>query len=259
MKQEAVSEKEEELKIGDVLEITKRYTEDEVIKVKITIDEFIADNFKNSMMYTIYLLHKRIKDLEEIETYLKRAFPIIEKASKLKTIPNSRMSKIFKAFKGISTVNLNKSIIQDNLTHDPETLELFLEWAKEELALEKDKESLNKLLCSRRHYPGVIYAPGIGIFPGGHASIKKLIAFVEKNNKSLKDLINANILTSKNSTVYSKYEDRVLLPFTEVDTAKNTSRKGFVALTYKKEDERTGALNYLDNSRKINEFKWNKN
>jgi len=100
MKQEAVSEKEEELKIGDVLEITKRYTEDEVIKVKITIDEFIADNFKNSMMYTIYLLHKRIKDLEEIETYLKRAFPIIEKASKLKTIPNSRMNKIFKAFKG---------------------------------------------------------------------------------------------------------------------------------------------------------------
>ena len=54
------------LKIGDKLKIIiSRNEEDESVnEVEITVDKFVADNFHNTMLYTIYLLHKRIKDLE---------------------------------------------------------------------------------------------------------------------------------------------------------------------------------------------------
>jgi len=55
----------DELKIGDKISLTKCYVDEQRIAIDIIADEFVAENLSNTMMYTIYMLHQRIKALEE--------------------------------------------------------------------------------------------------------------------------------------------------------------------------------------------------
>ena len=121
------------------------------------------------------------------------------------------------------------------------TVDLFLDWAKKELL--NSKELMKTIIHSYEIDFGVTLDSGLGYFPAGHDSIKRLISFFEKKNKSKSDLIAANILNTNNSIIYSKYEERIIVPLKmKQENFPENTKLSFIAIKFIKEDERIPIL-----------------
>jgi len=84
----------------------------------------------------------------------------------------------------------------------------------------------------------------VGYFPAGNATIKNLIAYVQKYTVLAEDLIEAHIIAQSKSSLYSPFEDRILFPIKD-----HLGRFcGFGGRIFKPNDERPKYYNSKENT-----------
>ncbi len=118
---------------------------------------------------------------------------------------------------------------------------IFSEWIKDQLLQSPD--ALN-YLHQRDIDDNLINYFGIGYFPGGARNINSLLKFAGKNKLMAKDFIDAGILVSGKSVLYSPFEERIIFPINDI-----LSRCcGFGGRIFRSTDERAKYYNSKESS-----------
>ncbi len=93
------------------------------------------------------------------------------------------------------------------------TCTLFVQWCHEQLL---KNSSVLAYLHKRGFSDEIIKQFALGYFPGGLASVQRLVRYCAKQQVLVEDLLNANILRRGNNVLYSAFEERLLFPITDV-------------------------------------------
>lgn len=93
------------------------------------------------------------------------------------------------------------------------TCALFVQWCHEQLLQHKIALAY---LYNRGFTDEIINQFALGYFPGGLASVQRLVRYCAKKQILVEDLLNANILRRGNNVLYSAFEERLLFPISDV-------------------------------------------
>jgi DNA primase len=93
------------------------------------------------------------------------------------------------------------------------TCALFVKWSYEQLL---NNNSALFYLHKRGFTDEIIKQFSLGYFPGGLASVQRLVRYCAKQKILVEDLLNANILRRGNNVLYSAFEERLLFPITDI-------------------------------------------